>query len=122
MITTNINAGNLEDCDNNYAGGLISNIDDVDSIDCADILISDNKADELIASAINYESSTDCADNAAGGLIADMDYGNSRDCNYILTSYDEADKLIAADFGDSTDCDDTNASDDAVDGFMMLTD
>ena len=37
-----------------------------DSMDCADINISDNAADGLIASYINSEDSMDCAEDAAG--------------------------------------------------------
>ena len=49
-------------------------------IDCADKLISEDAADELIAAAINIGDSTDFADDDAGGLVADTNAGNSMDC------------------------------------------
>ena len=41
-------------------------------MDCADIKISEDAADELIATAINAGNLTDCSDNAEGGLIANI--------------------------------------------------
>ena len=120
MITTTIDAGNLANCDNNYGGGLISDIDAGASTYCADILISDNTPDELISSAINSDNLTACAENATCVLIAAIDDGNLTNCTDILTSDDEADELISADAGDSTDCGDNNASYDHVQGFIML--
>ena len=53
------------------------------SMDCADIMISDDAADELIATAINYGDSSDSSVSATGGLIASINAGNSTDCEDI---------------------------------------
>ena len=53
--------------------GLINAIDSGDFTYCADLSISDDAADELIATAINANDSTDCADDAADGLISAID-------------------------------------------------
>ena len=91
-----------------------------DSTDCADILISDDTADELINIPINSDDSTDCADNSAGGLIATIKTGHMIDFTDISTSDDEAEEFIAADTGKSTECADTNTSYDNIYGLIML--
>ena len=65
-----IDAVDSVDFVDNYAGGLIADIYASYSTDCANILISDDMADELIATAINSDDLADCADNAACGLIS----------------------------------------------------
>ena len=64
--------------------GQKHNLNAGNSTDCAEINISDNAADELIATAINAGDSTDFSDDAAGGLIAATNAGNLADCSDIL--------------------------------------
>ena len=82
------------------------NLSAINSTDCAHKLISDDVADELIATAINADNSTDFAEDAAGGFIAAINAGNSRDCANLLISNDAADGLIATaiDAGNLADC------------------
>ena len=108
------------DSADNYAGELIAAVNAGDLIYCANILISDDMADELITSAINSDDSKDCDDNAKGGLIATIKIGHLMDCADISTSDEEAEELIAADAGNSTECADTNALYNLIDAFMML--
>ena len=82
---------------------------------------------------------TDFSEDAAGGLITAIDAGSSMNCADIYISDDTADGLVAnhidtyaliattIDAGGlistpikSTDCADTNVSDDAVDRLTML--
>ena len=53
MIDTAINAGDSTYFADDAAGGLVAAINAGNSMDCADILISDDAADELIATAID---------------------------------------------------------------------
>ena len=46
-------------------------------------MISDDAADELISTAINYGDSSDSSVSATGGLIASINAGNSTDCEDI---------------------------------------
>ena len=62
--------------------------------DCADIIISDDAADELIATATNARDSADFSGGATSGLIASINYGNSTDCADISFSDYAADELI----------------------------
>ena len=93
MISNSIDAGNLTNCSEDAAGGLIAAIDSGASMNCADLYISDDTADGLIANHI------------------DMD-------GFIATTID-ADGLISTPI-ESTDCADTNVLDDAVDILTML--
>ena len=52
------------------------NINAGNSTDCADITISDDVADGLIATGIDIINYAGCTDNAAGGLIAAIDDGD----------------------------------------------
>ena len=88
-------------------------------MDCADIIISDDAADGLIASAIYARILTDCAEYASIRLITVIDAGDSMDCADIKILDDATDGLITAAIY-SMDCADTNVSDDVVDGLMML--
>ena len=90
------------DSADNYSGELIAAVDAGDLIYCANILISDDMADELIAIVVNSDDSKDCDDNAEGGLIATIKTGHLMDCADISTSDEEAEELIAADAGGST--------------------
>ena len=54
------------------------------STDCADIMISDDATDELIATAINYGDSSYSSGSATGGLIAAINAGNLTYCEHIL--------------------------------------
>ena len=115
LIATDVNAGDLTDCSGDAADGLIyTATKSGDSTDCADITISDDAVDGLIATNIIAVNSNDCSDDAAGGLVASIDAGGLIDCTHIKISDDTSDEFIAAYYGDSTDCADTNVSDDAV--------
>ena len=67
MVTATINYEKFTDCSKNDAGGLIDVINAGNSMYWADITVSDNAADGLIAIAIDAGNSTDCAEDAAGG-------------------------------------------------------
>ena len=88
-------------------------------MDCADIMISDDAADGLIATAIYARMLMDCSAYASIGLITAIDAGDSMDCADITILDDATDGLIT-DAIYSMDCADTNVSDDVVDGLMML--
>ena len=83
-----------------------NNLNSGNLTDCANMTISDNAADELIATAINSGNSADFLDDSAGGLIAAINAENLTDCADISISDDAADELIttATNAGDSTDC------------------
>ena len=71
LITTAVDAVDLTDFSDDSAGGLIAAINDGNQMGGADITISDDVGDGLIATAIN---STDCADTnvfdySVGGLM-----------------------------------------------------
>ena len=86
---------------------------------CADIKASDDAADGLIPIAIDASNLKDCAEDIAGGLISDIDAGVSMNFTDKQISDDAADELITTPIY-STDNDDTNALDDAIDRLMML--
>ena len=96
------------------------NLNAVNLTGFADKSISDNAADEVIATSINAGYSTDFSEDAAGGLIAATNAGNSTSCADILISNDSVDGLIATDTdaGNLTDCADITVSDDAADGLI----
>ena len=75
MIAADVDSGNLTDCYCNAAYILIANtisaFRPVYLIDCADITISDDTADKLIAS--DAGDLMDCAAGAAAGLVGDID-------------------------------------------------
>ena len=129
MIATAINSGDSTDFSEDSAGGLISAINAVKVMDCADITVSDDTVDGLIATAINAGNSTGCDEDTAGGIIADIYASVSMNFAYILISYDaedglinnpiNADELIATPIN-STNCANTNFSDDAIDILMFL--
>ena len=98
-------------------------------IDCADITVSDDAADGLIAITIDAGILTDCSEDAAGGLIAASYAGVSTNFTNKYISDDAADGLVVNPIDadgliatpiNSTDCDDTNVLDDAVYILMML--
>ena len=69
LIATAIDDGNLIDCAEDDAGGLIASIYSGVSMKCADLYISDDTANGLIAATINVYGliatpidSTKCAD------------------------------------------------------------
>ena len=101
------------------AGGLIGSINDGNAMDCADIKVSDYTADGLIAIATDNGNLTDCVQDSAGGLIAAIDAGALMYFTDKLIYDDAADGLIATPIY-STENDDINVSDDAIDGLMML--
>ena len=94
------------------------NINAINSTYCAYITVSDDVADELIATAIDAENSLDCAEYAVGGLIADIDDGNVEDFSDIAILGDAANELIAdyIDAGDFTDC-----ADDVAGGLIATS-
>ena len=129
LIDTDIDDVNSKDCADYATGGLIGAINAGNSMDCAYIKVSDYSADGLIAIAINAGNSEDCAEDSVGGLIADIDAGVSMNCADKSISYYAADGLIATPINAnglvatpiySADNADTNVSDDAIDGLMML--
>ena len=69
-------------CAENATCGLIGAINSVNSMDCADIKVSDGASDEFIAIpiAIDAGNLTDFAEGAAGGLIAAIDADVSMNC------------------------------------------
>ena len=75
-------------------------------MDCADKSISDDAADELIATDINAGDLTKCSKDAAGGSIATVNAGNTKNCAGILIKNNAEDGLIATtiDAENSTDC------------------
>ena len=60
------------------------NLNTGNSIDCTDISISDNVADELIANSINFGGLTGFSGDAAGGLVAAINAINLMNCDDIL--------------------------------------
>ena len=74
-------------------------------MDCADKSISDDAADELIATDINYGDLMDFSEDYAGGLITTINAGNLTNCADILIKNDTVDGLIttAIDAGNPTD-------------------
>ena len=56
----------MSDCAEDDAGGLIGDINIGNSMDFADIKVSYDEVDVLIAISIDADDSTDCADDAAG--------------------------------------------------------
>ena len=74
----------VENMERRFIDGEEHNLNAGNSTDFSDKSISDNVADELIATAINAGSSEDFADYAAGGLIAAINAGNSTDCTNLL--------------------------------------
>ena len=62
--------------------------------DCADIMISDDLADELIATTTNDGDSADFSGGATSGFVASINDGNSTDCADISFSDYAADELI----------------------------
>ena len=64
MIATAIDAYNSMDFSEDAAGGLIASIYTGDYMDCADILISDDVMDGLIATSIDAGNPTGCDDDA----------------------------------------------------------
>ena len=123
--------------------GEEQNLNAGNSTYCDDKLISDDVADELIATAINARDSTDLADDAAGGLIAAIKSGKSTDCadlsisnyagyglnatdidagNLMDFSEDAAGGLIDdINAGNSMDCANIKVLDDAGDGLIIIT-
>ena len=93
MISTSIDSGNSTDCSEDAAGGFITAIDAGVSMNCADLYISDDAADGLIATHI--------------------------DTDRLITNPIDADGLIDNPT-ESTDCADTNVLDDNVDRLTML--
>ena len=67
LVDTSIDPGNLIYCSEGASGGLIDAINAGNSMDCADITVSDDTADGFIAIATDAGNSTDCAKDAAGG-------------------------------------------------------
>ena len=88
----------------------------------------------MIAITIDDGNSTYFAEDAASGLIADIDASVSMNCadkpisgnaaNWLIDTPINAYELIVTPIDstptDSMDCADTNVSDDAVDGLMIL--
>ena len=75
-------------------------------MDCADISISNNTVDVLIATDIYACNLTDFAQDDSGGFIDAINDVNLMYCADIKVSDDVADGLIAIaiDAGNSTDC------------------
>ena len=71
MISNSIDAGNLTNCSEDAAGGLIAAIDSGASMNCADLSVSDDAEDGLIAAAIDstYCAVTNVSDDAVNGLM-----------------------------------------------------
>ena len=69
LINTATDAGKLTDCAENSTGVLIAAIYDEYWTDCTDILISDDAADELIAS--DADNSTDYANTNVSDYAVD---------------------------------------------------
>ena len=68
------------------------NINARNCTDCADITISDNAADILIATAINSGTQTDFDDDSECALITVINAGNFTDCDDITISDDVEDE------------------------------
>ena len=119
MIANAINAINLTDFDEYSVGRFIADIDYIDSMDCADITISDDSADGWIATAINSGNFTVCAKDATGSLIPDIYSGFYMDCSDITISDYSTDGLISTAI-DSTYFTDTNVSYYVIGGLMIL--
>ena len=121
-------------------GGEENNLNASNSTYCANKSISENAADELIATAINAVDPTDFSGDAAGGLTAAINAGNSTDCADLSISNDAVDGLIdnaidagyltgcaedaagglidAINAGNPMDCADITVPDDAADGLI----
>ena len=84
MIATAINAIGSTDFADDAAVGFIDGINDLDSMDCADIFIYDYSGDEVIANSINAGNSMGCAEDAAGVLIYTIDARYLMDCADIM--------------------------------------
>ena len=95
---------------------MIAYINDGNSTDCADILISNDAADGVIATDIDAENSTDFDEDTAGRFInADnlMDYADT------TVSDDAADGLIAIAIDDVKS---TDFAEDAAGGYISAID
>ena len=106
LITNAINAVDSTDFAEDAAvGRFIAAINDGNSKDCADLLISNYAADVLIATDIYADNLKCYADDSAGGLIDAINSGNLMDCADITVSDYAVYVLIAIaiDYGDSMD-------------------
>ena len=61
MIANDTNSGNSIDFVEDAACGLINDINAVNTMDCADIIVLDDTADGLIVIATNAGNLTNCA-------------------------------------------------------------
>ena len=73
---------------------MVVDINAGNSTDCADIFISNDATDGLIATTIDARNLMDCAEDAAGGFIDAINTVYSMDCSDIMVSDYAADRLI----------------------------